>query len=166
MGPTDADLARIAETLNRHGVEYVMVGGGAAQFHGADRPTRDVDVVTKSDHENLRRLGAALLELRAQIRDAPPLPASIMAAQLHPDALRERQFGNWNTDAGELDTALFIGGGDEHLDYERTPTPSHRGGVLRGPIVVAGLRDLIRSKELAGRERDLAALPGLRALLP
>jgi hypothetical protein len=33
------DLARILTTLDRHGVEYLVVGGLAARAHGATRPT-------------------------------------------------------------------------------------------------------------------------------
>ena len=37
---------------------------------------------------------------------------------------------------------------------------------LRGEVVaVASLADIVRSKEVAGRPKDLAALPTLRALL-
>ncbi|CAN5598368.1 hypothetical protein BH24ACT15_BH24ACT15_24020 [soil metagenome] len=41
----DANVRRIVETLNRHGVDYIMIGGVAGQLHGSTRPTKDVDVV-------------------------------------------------------------------------------------------------------------------------
>jgi hypothetical protein len=43
---SDEQLAAVAECLNRHRVEYLLVGGAAAQLHGAPVPrTRDADVV-------------------------------------------------------------------------------------------------------------------------
>lgn len=32
---SDQQIAGIAEVLNRHGVDYVLVGGAASQLHGA-----------------------------------------------------------------------------------------------------------------------------------
>jgi hypothetical protein len=37
------DLRRLIEVLDRHGVEYLMVGGVAAIGYGAERPTEDAD---------------------------------------------------------------------------------------------------------------------------
>lgn len=53
---------------------------------GASRPTQDVDVDARSDADNLDRLGAALRELHAQIRGAPPMPDSVIAAQTTAEA--------------------------------------------------------------------------------
>jgi hypothetical protein len=43
-GPSH-DLGRLIEVLDRHGVEYLMVGGVAAIGYGAERPTDDADCV-------------------------------------------------------------------------------------------------------------------------
>jgi hypothetical protein len=37
------DLPRLIEVLDRHGVEYLIVGGAAAYAYGAERPTEDAD---------------------------------------------------------------------------------------------------------------------------
>jgi hypothetical protein len=58
----------IFDVLDRHNVEYVIVGGYAAQLRGACRPTTDVDVTPAMTKENLTRLAAALRELHAGIR--------------------------------------------------------------------------------------------------
>lgn len=42
---------RIIETLVEHGVDFVLVGGSAAQFHGAQRLTKDADVVVEFGRE-------------------------------------------------------------------------------------------------------------------
>lgn len=163
-GPTEADLERIIAILNRYEVNYVMVGGAAAQFHGATRPTRDIDVVTGNDHGNLTRLGAALQELNAKIRGAEELPDALHRAQQHPDALRQRQFGNWTTDAGDLDTAVFIGTSDNPISYEALWSRAQQARDGELVVVIASLADIIAAKEAADRPKDHEALPELRAL--
>jgi hypothetical protein len=62
------DLPRLIEVLNRHGVEYLIVGGAAAYAYGAKRPTEDIDCVVRRDRANLDRLVGALRELHARLR--------------------------------------------------------------------------------------------------
>lgn len=67
LGPSKpADPAAIAAVLNRHGVEYIVVGGWAAVTYGVDRATFDLDVLVEASEENARALAAALSELEAR----------------------------------------------------------------------------------------------------
>lgn len=66
-GP-NLDVRRVIETLDRHGVEYLLIGGMATRLHGATRPTNDIDVLPSSESENLTRLADALKELGAFLR--------------------------------------------------------------------------------------------------
>lgn len=54
------DLPRLIEVLDRHGVEYLIVGGAAAYAYGAERPTEDADCVVRCEKANLDRLAGAL----------------------------------------------------------------------------------------------------------
>ena len=67
---TGFDPVRILSVLEAHCVEYLLVGGFAAQAHGARRQTRDLDMMPKTTGENYERLAAALLELNARLRVA------------------------------------------------------------------------------------------------
>src|SRR5215469_5395779 len=63
------DAAGIVEVLNRHGVEYVVIGAFAAIAQQAPIPaTRDIDLTPRASKSNLARLSAALHELQARIR--------------------------------------------------------------------------------------------------
>ena len=98
------DPEPILAVLERHGVEYVVVGGFAARMHGATRPTRDVDVTPATTRQNLDRLAAALRELHARIRTegAPDgLPFSTSA-----EALAGQRIPNLQTTYGELDLTI------------------------------------------------------------
>ncbi len=56
-------------------MQYVVVGGYAAELYGSLRRTVDVDVVPRTTAENFDRLAAALRELQATIRTGD-LPAA------------------------------------------------------------------------------------------
>ena len=158
--PGEFDAEPILSVLDRHGVEYVIVGGYAARMHGSTRPTRDVDVTPATTGENLDRLAAALRELDARIRtDAVPegLPFSTSG-----EALAGRRMLNLQTRHGELDLTIrpagFEGG------YDELVTRSIRRSIGRIQVRVAALEDVIRSKETAARRKDQEALPELYRL--
>ena len=54
---------RIFAAFDRHGVNYVLVGGMAMAAQGLVRATRDIDVVVSVEARNIDRLKAALQEL-------------------------------------------------------------------------------------------------------
>jgi hypothetical protein len=54
---------RILAAFDRHGVNYVLVGGMAMAAQGLVRATRDIDVVVSIEAKNIDRLKAALQEL-------------------------------------------------------------------------------------------------------
>ena len=64
MPTRDVDVAAILATLKTHGVEYIVIGGFAAELHDvAIPPTRDVDITPQRTPGNLSRLAAALADL-------------------------------------------------------------------------------------------------------
>jgi len=66
--PPSLDAPAIFAILDTYRVEYVLVGGYAAQVHGSTRVTTDVDVTPERSLANLGRLAAALRELGGGIR--------------------------------------------------------------------------------------------------
>lgn len=54
------DVLRVLESLNKSGVDYVIVGGVAMNFHGLIRATEDLDLFVRPDPENIERLRSAL----------------------------------------------------------------------------------------------------------
>lgn len=62
------DVERILETLNRHKVDFLVVGGTAANAYGAIRTTKDFDCMAMRSDDNLARLGDAMKELHARLR--------------------------------------------------------------------------------------------------
>jgi hypothetical protein len=147
-GPSDPLL--IFETLTRHGVDFVAIGGWAVISHGGTRNTRDVDFVAAADHANLARLEAALKELDAQLWE---VDAHLLGIDL--DARTLADGGNFTlvTRAGGLD---FFNGGPGGAPYDAVRARSVVVDLGDGlEIRVAGIDDLLAMKRAAGRPRDL-----------
>ena len=161
------DPDRILEVLDRHGVEYVLVGGVAARVHGAGRATADIDCVPATDEENLQRLADALDELGARLRVGGMTDEEARQLPLRVDATTLAAFGSstWMTDAGPLDLLVELrdpaGGRHPYGDLASRALDVTVGDVT---IRVASLDDIIASKTYAGRPKDLDALPELEAL--
>ena len=161
------DPDRILEILDRHGVDYVLVGGVAARVHGAERVTADIDCVPAADEENLRRLADALVELGARLRVGGMSDEEARQLPLRLDAVTLAAFGSstWTTDAGPLDLLVELrdpsGGRHPYGDLASRALEVRVGDLI---ISVASLDDIIASKEYAGRRKDLDALPELQAL--
>lgn len=156
VGEPSLNPAAIVATLNRHHVRYVVIGAFAAIAQRAPIPaTRDIDLTPEASQGNLARLSRALTDLGARIRtEAVPegLPfrhdaTSLAAAEV------------WNLVCadGEFDISFhpsgFAGG------YAELTVNAHRLLVGEVEVAVADLADVIRSKESAGRPKDLRVLP-------
>lgn len=146
--------------LDRHGVEYVLIGGLAAVLHGSPLPTVDADICPSTHSENLKRLASALQELDARIRT----PDTAEGVPFPRDAtfLSQVVLLNLMTRAGDLDLSFTPAGTAGYADLVVRARPVAVHGV---PIQVASLEDVIRSKEAANRPKDQRVLPTLRQLL-
>ncbi len=56
-------LLPLFRSLDRRGVDYVLVGGVAVNLHGLVRATEDVDLFVRPDEENIARLRRALRDV-------------------------------------------------------------------------------------------------------
>jgi hypothetical protein len=162
------DLAWLVEVLDRHGVEYLIVGGIAGQAYGATRETQDLDCVFRRSKANLGHLADALLELRAHLRVSGMSDEEMAALPVRLDAetLARSEISTWRTDAGDIDLLADIpaahGARRSYEDLLPRSSLLNAGGVS---VMVADLDDVIQSKEWANRDKDRAALPELHELL-
>jgi hypothetical protein len=108
------DLGRLIEVLDRHGVEYLMVGGVAAIGYGAKRPTEDADCVVRRERANLDRLADALQELNACLRvgGMTDAEARLLPVQIDGTALDMAGMSTWMTDAGPFDVLAGLEAAD------------------------------------------------------
>lgn len=154
------DPVRILAVLERHRVACVVIGGVAAIVHGSPLPTYDLDITPAPGRRNRDALYAALVDLDAlMLLDDDEDPRPLSGEQ----ALAEERDVSFYTPAGYLDV-LFRPAGTR--GYGELARNAERVEVAPGLVVaVAALRDVVRSKEALGRERDLAQLAALHTLL-
>jgi hypothetical protein len=154
----DLDAAGIVAVLNRRGVDYVVIGAFAAIAHQAPIPvTRDIDLTPATGPANLTRLSAALSELGARIR-TEGVPDGLPFAH---DARSLARSATWNLvcPLGEFDIDFSPAAFDRgYRDLAPRSRLVRVGGV---DVRVADLADVIRSKEAAGRPKDVRVLPTL-----
>ncbi len=158
--PYQLDPVGIIAALNRHDVEYVLIGGLAAMLQGSPYNTQDADITPSSGRENLRKLATALIELDARLRVANE-PEGIPFDR-SAEALEKASIWNFVTICGMFDLSFRPSGTEGYEDLTRDAVSLQLGPYL---VQVASLADVIRSKEAAGRAKDLAVLPTLRAML-
>jgi hypothetical protein len=151
----ELDAESIIATLNKYGVKYVVIGAFAAQLYGAPIPrTRDIDVTPASDSGNLKRLSAALHELEARVRIADD-PEGLPFDHDGPSLGRARVW-NLTSPYGEFDISFVPSGTQGYDDLARRAQVIESHGES---VPVADLDDVIRSKEAAGRPKDIIHLP-------
>ncbi len=154
------DPLSICRILNQEGVDYVVLGGFATAVLGSSLPTEDIDVLPSRTNENLVRLATALNRMNAKIRTSDePVPVSIDAGFLE----QMKVVLNLVTEFGMIDlTFTPLGPISDFESWDRNASDEEIAESLK--IRVASLDDIIASKEAAGREKDLRALPYLRSL--
>jgi len=161
MPAPGVDAAAIVRTLLDHGVRFVVVGGFAVELWDvAVRPTIDVDITPEHSKRNLGRLADALNQLGAGLRlgdETVMVPGGLTAANL-----QEMRVLNLSTSVGPLDLTIFPAGTEGYPDLVRNATEIEFQGVM---VPTAALEDVARSKEAAGRPKDLVTLPAIRAHL-
>jgi len=148
MSSDEALVAERVRALEEVGLEAIVVGSIAALMHGAPITTRDVDLLvhdTPRNREKLDDLGSKLGAGRAV--QLSPLSHVLTFA-----GLRVPVDVIFDALSGELTFASI------RSRCVEMPVGDHKA-------LVASLEDVIRSKEAAGRPKDLAQLPILRDTL-
>jgi len=142
VSPLAADQLRLLKALHRHGVEFVVVGGVAAQLHGWQGATADLDIAVSREATNVERLNRALASVGAD------------------DGVIGGLGTTFRTRHGRLEIVRRADAIGQYADWLRNAEPHQ---IQQGlTVVVAARDDIVRSKEAAGREKDLAALPQMR----
>lgn len=151
---TPVAFERIIETLNRRKVKYVVIGGVAAILQGVSLPrTADLDVTPAGDLENKKRLARTLRDIEAKLR-VPGLEEGVEIP------LDERTFTGmvtmtFLTRFSPFDISFVPDGTTGYEDLLVEARMIERLGVQ---IPVASVKDIVRSKQAAGREKDASHL--------
>ena len=151
-------FGKLLQRLSDAGVEFILVGGLAANAHGTARVTTDVDVSYARSAANLDRVVKSLAPIKPYLRGAPPgLPFEWSAK-----TLRAGLNFTLTTSEGAIDLLGEIVGGGTYEDM--LPHSSVQRAYDRD-VRVLDLPWLIHAKRAAGRPKDLEVIAELEALL-
>ena len=152
------DFESMLGRLGAGGVEFIIVGGVAANVHGSAHATVDLDVVYRRTPDNIARLAATLGAADAYLRGAPPgLPFTFDQVTIE----RGLNFTLTTAD-GDLDALGEIAGGGGYDRLLPHAKPAELYGVT---CLCIDLPTLIRVKRAAGRPKDFERVAELEAIL-
>lgn len=148
------DVRELFRALARHGVDYLVIGGVAAQVHGRRRTTQDLDVTPAPDPENFRRLAAALVALDAypvELGPAAPAPTAeqLTVAPVVPPL---------TTRHGELHILNEVPGATAYAGMRTRALTTDLDGIA---VRIVAVDDLIRMKQATGRPGDIEDIAAL-----
>lgn len=159
------NIPPILAVLNRHAVEYLLVGGVATIVHGAALRTGDIDCLVDGSAENLHRLALALRELDALLRVGRHDEAPLLPVVLDEVMLQRTEISIWRTGAGNVDVLTVLPGpGGRCLHYDDLAEGAYLAVIEGMTARVASLDDVITTKQWANRPKDRQVLPELREL--
>lgn len=108
-GTPPLDRAALLGAFDAHGVRFILVGGLAAQAHGAARATQDADICPEWTIDNLFRLASALTDLGARLKIGEG-SVETLALDIDARTIHGLKIGAWRTSAGDVDVLLGIPG--------------------------------------------------------
>jgi len=154
-----SSFLRLIPRLREAGVEFVIIGGVAAIFHGVENATMDLDIIAPMRLENLRRLIDALAEIRPKFRMRPDLPI------VTPDNPNLKGIKNLYlmTDIGQLDVLGLVEGVGDYDSVSGRAVAADLGEGI-GTCRVIDLDGLITAKRTAGRPKDMPVVFQLEAI--
>jgi hypothetical protein len=139
------------------GVDFVVIGGVAAQVHGSAQLTFDLDVAYARSDENLARAADVLNAMHARLRGAP----ADVAFRLDARTLKAGAKFTFTTEYGSVDMLADPAAAPR---YERLRYDSVVRDVDGRTVRFASIDHLIAMKAATGRDKDRRALTELMVL--
>ena len=134
----------LANALNKAGADYLFIGKSGAIMLGYPDTTQDVDIYPKKDAQNGKKIVKALLQLGFKLDNFTK--GSI---------IKGKDFVQIKSRPFDIDL-VFAPDGLENYEHVK------KRSVLVGIFPIANIKDIIKSKESANRERDIRDLPFLK----
>ncbi|MEX2447767.1 MAG: hypothetical protein WD404_03375 [Solirubrobacterales bacterium] len=147
LPPRPADLRALLMPLDRHGVDFVLIGGMAGISHGSNYPSYDLDIVYARDRSNISRLVDALREIGVRLRGAPEDLPFVLDAR----TIENGSNFTFVTPHGDFD---ILGHADGMPGYDELRSEAPVREILGVEVRVASIDHLIAMKRAANRPKD------------
>jgi hypothetical protein len=144
----NADFEEFLACLNRHHVDYLIVGSEAVAVYGAPRFSADFDTFVAPIAENLQRALKAIGEFGFT------------------EATRAIDVNGWIADKRTLEMGREPNQVHVLIDlsgvtYDEAAADAHSGVYGETPVRFIGYEALLKNKRAAGRPKDLADVAAL-----
>lgn len=133
------DFEELFALLNKHKVDFVIVGGYAVVFHGYPRFTGDIDLFYKIEEKNGRALLEALKDFGFQL---PELTLT--------ELCKKGQIVQLGEPPNRIDLLNKISG----VDFEKAWPGRVKGLYGKESVFYIGLEELLLNKKAADRSKD------------
>jgi len=160
----ELDFQTIFKELNGLGIDYLVVGGLAVNFHGVPRMTYDIDVMVLLEPENILKLVTKLT--RWGYKPKIPVDPRNLADEMKRNSwifekgMKALNFYSETLPIGEIDILI-----DSPIPYEELRSRAIRVELQDAKIPAVSIHDLIELKLRAGRKQDLADVEHLKMVL-
>lgn len=138
-------VKEVARVFGKHRVDYLIIGKLGALLYGYYGVTYDIDIFPKKDPQNGKKIVKALRETGFEIDQ-----------EMEKEIVRGKDFIQIRGGPFDIDI-IFAPDGMESFEEAK-----NRATLIEGKYPVASLRDIIKSKEKAGRRRDIKELEDLK----
>jgi len=160
----ELDFKTIFKELNDIGIDYLVIGGLAVNFHGIPRMTYDIDLMILLQPDNIRKLVAKLTQWGYKPK-LPVDPYDIADESRRNDWIRDKGMKAFNfysekLPIGEIDLVF-----DSPLSYDELKSRSITVDISEVKIPAVSIHDLIALKLSAGRKQDISDVEHLRMVL-
>lgn len=145
------------DSLAKHKVEFVIVGGVAVIAHGVPYATFDLDFCYARTKENLGKIIEALAPFNPRLRDF----STDLPFVWDERTLQGGTNFTFQTDIGDIDLLGEVAGVGSYAEVFNHSTTLK---LFDCEVRVLSLESLIKAKKTAGRAKDLLVLPQLETL--
>ena len=160
----ELDFQTIFKELNSFGIDYLVVGGLAVNFHGVPRMTYDIDLMILLEPENILKLVTKLTQWGYKPK-IPVDPRDLAdetkrSSWILEKGMKALNFYSETLPIGEIDILI-----DTPIPYEELKGRAIKVELQDEKIPTISIHDLIELKLRAGRKQDLADVEHLRMVL-
>jgi hypothetical protein len=160
----DLDYQTIFKGFNRLGIDYLVVGGLAVNFHGVPRMTYDIDLMILLQSENILKLVSQLTRWGYKPK-IPIDPKDLADEKKRNSWIRDKEmkalnFYSEKLPIGEIDLVF-----ESPIPYDKLKERSVKVELQEEKVPLISIHDLIELKIKAGRKQDLTDAEHLRRIL-
>ncbi len=160
----ELDYRAIFKELNDSGLDYIVIGGVAVNFHGVPRMTYDIDLMVLLEKGNIIKAVAKLTDWgyrpRVPVNPEDLADESMRDSWIRDKGIRALTFYNDTTPIAEIDLVFDI-----PFPYDELRSRAVFMDLEGVKVPVISIQDLIELKLHTGRKQDLADVKYLKAIM-